>query len=191
MDWDNSFECFFCQVQATMNNISVSSPVEDIMPSLLRMCDKKEVSKYNLLTVSYSDQNFSTLKGCENYSSNPLAGMQEVSYNANIMPRGVFFPKSIIIEQRNAAGVVVRHTPFCATAGNTFKISISVPLNEPLLFLSPFAGLVKYQDDASLLGINKMNIICNIRFNLGGLFKTSNTYNYTVSLGFNGNDVFF
>ena len=30
----------FSQVQATINNVSVSSPVEDIMPSLLRMCDQ-------------------------------------------------------------------------------------------------------------------------------------------------------
>jgi hypothetical protein len=35
-----------------------------------------------------------------------------------------------------------------------------------------------------------MNIICNIRSNLGGLFKTSKTYNYAVSLGFNGASAF-
>ena len=35
-----------------------------------------------------------------------------------------------------------------------------------------------------------MNIICNIRSNLGGLFKTYKTYNYAVSLGFNGNSAF-
>ena len=71
----------FSQVQATINNVSVSSPVEDIMPSLLRMCDQKEVSKYNLLTASYLDQNFSTLEGCEAYASNPLAGMGAVNYD--------------------------------------------------------------------------------------------------------------
>ena len=58
------------------------------------------------------------------------------------------------------------------------------------MFLSPFAGLVKSQDDACLLGINNMNIICNIRSNLGGLFKTSKPYNYAVSLGFNGDSAF-
>jgi hypothetical protein len=36
-----------------------------------------------------------------------------------------------------------------------------------------------------------MNIICNIRSNLGGLFKTSNPYNYAVSLGFGGASAFF
>ncbi len=58
------------------------------------------------------------------------------------------------------------------------------------MFLSPFAGLTKSQDDACLLGINNMNIICNIRSNLGGLFKTSKPYNYAVSLGFNGASAF-
>jgi hypothetical protein len=87
-----------------------------------------------------------------------------------------------------SAGALVNTTssPVCITPGNTFKISISVRLTEPLLFLSPFSGLTKSQNDACLLGINNMNIICNIRSNLGCLFKTSKPYNYAVSLGFGG-----
>jgi hypothetical protein len=45
---------------------------------------KKEVSKYNLLTASYLDQNFSTLGGCEEFDFNPLAGMSAVNYDAII-----------------------------------------------------------------------------------------------------------
>ena len=138
------------------------------------MCDQKEVSKYNLLTASYLDENLSTLEGCETYGSNPLAGMGAVNYDATIMPRGVIVPTTIVISQMTSAGVAVSTSPICITAGNIFKISISVSLTEPLLFLSPFAGLTKSQDDACLLGINNMNIICNIRSNLGSLFKTSN-----------------
>ena len=52
--------------------------------------------------------------------------MQEVDFDATIIPRGVIVSKSIVIELKNAAGVVVSNTPFCATGGNTFKISISV-----------------------------------------------------------------
>jgi hypothetical protein len=99
----------FSQVQATINNVSVSSPVEDIMPSLLRMCDQNEVSKYNLLTASYLDQNFSTLEGCELYNSNPLAGMQEVNYDSTIMPRGVIVPTQIVIEQKTSAVFFCKH----------------------------------------------------------------------------------
>ena len=115
--------------------------------------------------------------------------MGAVSYDATIMPRGVIVP-TIVIEQKTVDGVAVSNSAVCATAGNIFKISITVSLTEPLLFLSPFAGLTKSQDDACLLGINNMNIICNIRSNLGGLFKTSNPYNYAVSLGFGGGSAF-
>jgi len=115
--------------------------------------------------------------------------MGAVNYDATIMPRGVIVP-TIVIEQKTVDGVAVSASPVCATAGNIFKISITVSLTEPLLFLSPFAGLTKSQDDACLLGINNMNIICNIRSNLGNLFKTSKTYNYAVSLGFNGDSAF-
>lgn len=183
----------FSQVQATINNVSVSSPVEDIMPSLLRLCDQKEVSKYNLTTASYLDQNFASLTGCEDYLSNPLAGMYAVGLDATVMPRGVIVPKSIVIEQSGfeADGTTAitdanKSSAFCAADGNTFKISITVSLTEPILFLSPFAGLVKSHDDACLLGINNMNIICNIRSNLGGLYKTTKNYSHSVSLGFNG-----
>ena len=89
------------------------------------------------------------------------------------MPCGVIVP-TIIIEQKTVDGVAVSASPVCATAGNIFKISITVRLTEPLLFLSPFAGLVKSQDDTCLLGINNMNIIYNSRSNLGGLFKMLN-----------------
>jgi hypothetical protein len=153
------------------------------------MCDQKEVSKYNLLTAFYLDQNFSTLEGCDLHNSNPLAGMQEVNYDATIMPRGVIVP-TIKIEQNTSAGAAVSESAVCATNGNTFKKSISVRLTEPLLFLSLFAELVKSQDDACLLGTNNMNVICNIRSNLGGLFKTAKPYNYAVSLGFNGDSAF-
>ena len=144
------------------------------MSSLLRMCDQKEVSKYNLLTASYLDQIFSTLKGCELYRFNPLAGMQEVNYDATNMPRGVIFPTKIEVKQKTSAGVAVSESAVCETDGNIFKISISVRLTEPILFLSPFAGLTKSQDDACLLGINNMNIICNIRSNLGVYSKLLN-----------------
>jgi hypothetical protein len=116
--------------------------------------------------------------------------MGAVNYDATIMPRGVIVPISITIAQMTSAGVAVSTSPSCATAGNIFKISISVFLTESLLFLSPFAGLTKSQDDAWLFGINNMNIIYNIRSNLGGLFKTSKPYNYAVSLGFNGDSAF-
>ena len=104
--------------------------------------------------------------------------MGAVNYDATIMPRGVIVPTTIVISQMTSAGVAVSTSPICITAGNIFKISITVSLTEPLLFLSPFAGLTQSQDDACLLG----NIICNIRSNLGGLFKTSKPYNYAVSL---------
>ena len=57
------------------------------------------------------------------------------------------------------------------------------PASRFIVYIS-FAGLTKTQDDARLLGINNMNIICNIRSNLGGLFKTSNPYNYAALLDF-------
>jgi hypothetical protein len=59
------------------------------------------------------------------------------------------------------------------------------------LFLSPFNGLVKSKDEACFLGINNMNIVCNITSDLGALYKTSNIgYTHTVGLGHSGGEAF-
>ena len=61
----------FSQVQASINNVSISIPTEDIMAPLLRMCDQAEVSYHNQYTASFLDQNFSTVKGLNGTTINP------------------------------------------------------------------------------------------------------------------------
>ena len=81
------FNSLFSQVQATINNVSVSTPSEDIMAPLLRLCDQKEVSKMNKSTASYIDQNYYNIEGlgsefqCNN---NPVSGLSGVAYDSTI-----------------------------------------------------------------------------------------------------------
>jgi len=156
----------FQQVQATINNVSVSVPLEDVMAPLLRLCDQKEVSKMNsTLNASYIDQNISNLIGAEAYASNPLRGMKATNYDQTIQPRGCVNPDYIYIVQYDASGVEVNKTAKSTDLTNVFIVQIQLPLTEPFLFLSPFNGLVKSKDEACFLGINNMNIVCNIKSN--------------------------
>ena len=184
------FNGLFSQVQATINNVSVSTPLQDIMAPLLRLSDQEEVSRYNQTTASYLDQNYSSLSSAYPTFANPLAGSANVPYNSNIQPRGTIFPKSIEYNQTTAGGVFVSASPSVATSGNIVTVKVTVRLTEPLLFLSPFQGLVPSSDNACMLGINNMNIVANIKSNMNTFYKSSTSYTRTVALGFNGNNAF-
>ena len=185
----------FQQVQATINNVSVSVPLSDVMGPLLRLCDQTEVSKMNSsLTASYIDQNVSELANITEFSSNPLKGMKGVDYDGVIQPRGTLYPDSITCTRTVTAGdgtTTSSENNVSTGATDTFEVRIQVTITEPFLFLSPFSGLVKSKDEACFLGINNMNIVCNINQDLGALYKTSNLdYTRTVSLGWSGGEAF-
>jgi hypothetical protein len=102
----------FSQVQATLNNVSVSSPSEDVMAPLLRMCDQEEVSKMNKSTASYIDQNYYSIEDLDdNYqcSNNPVSGLSGVGYDGTIQPNGTLAP-SITYYQYNSNGVLVNNS---------------------------------------------------------------------------------
>ena len=189
------FNSLFSQVQATVNNVSVSTPSEDIMAPLLRLCDQKEVSKMNLATASYIDQNYSSIKGfhqdffCNN---NPVGSIGSVGYESTIQPNGHLYPDIEVKQYFNGVEVVNNAPNISMNELSTFVVTVKATLVEPLLFLSPFSGLVKSKNEASLLGINNINIVANINTgNLNKFFKsTVSSPVRTVSLGVDGGNAF-
>ena len=181
----------FSQVQASINNVSVSTPTEDIMAPLLRLCDQEEVSYHNQYTASYLDQNFDTALNFTTSSINPLAGGNNLNYNGIIQPRGVIVP-TIEYYQTTDAGVFVSNSEVIATAGNILYVYVTVNITESIMFLSPFQGLVPSKNDAAMIGINNINIVANIRSNFSDLYKTaSGDYTRSVSLGQRGTTTAF
>jgi hypothetical protein len=174
----------FSQVQATINNTNISTPLDDVMAPLLRMCDQESVSKMNLTTASYIDQNYASLNDIRESPNNPLNGFYSVNYNNKIQPRGVILPKSISV-LHTAPAVSDTSLISLGIEGEQWVIGITVSLTEPLLFLSPFSGLVKANNDACFLGINNINLLCNISSNLGGIYKTTMPKSVTVTPGLN------
>jgi len=92
-----------------VNNVSVSTPSEDIMAPLLRLCDQSEVSKMNKLTACYIDQNYNYINNLhENFqcSNNPVSSITSVGYDSTIQPNGTLKP-TIVVTQTDTAGAVV------------------------------------------------------------------------------------
>jgi hypothetical protein len=187
----------FQQVQATINNVSVSVPIEDVMAPLLRLCNQRAVSRMNsTLTASLIDQNISNLENADEYLSNPLRGMKYTTMDALVQGRGCVNPYIIDIVQYASDGTTIvddneATSMISQDPANIFVVKIQVDLVEPFLFLSPFNGLVPSKDEAAFLGINNMNIVCNIKSNYYDLYKTTNSsYTHTVSLGWDGGQAF-
>jgi len=189
------FNSLFSQVQATINNVSVSTPSEDIMAPLLRLCDQKEVSKMNLATASYIDQNYASIQDLhQNYfcNNNPVGSVGSVGYDSTIQPNGHLYPEITVKQYLDGNEVNAAAPNIAFSDQTTFVVTVKATLVEPLLFLSPFSGLVKSKNEAALLGINNINIVANI--NTGNLNKflksTVNSPVRSVSLGISGGNAF-
>ena len=181
----------FTTTQATINNVSVSTNLQDVLPMLMRMNDRRVLSKYNSMTPSLPDAQWGEYRNAPGTNANPLASYNNTSYDEAYEPRGSFALDFLQID-RYVAGVYTDASPISTGANNTWVISIRVSLTEPFLALSPF---VNCEPDAAagLVGVNNMSMVLNIDNSCKRLFSTANNsvvgnalvgYIQNIQLGF-------
>ena len=88
----------FTTVQTTINNVSVSTNLQDVLPMLMRMSDNRVLSRYNSMTPSLPDCAWGQYSNAPGTNSNPLASYNNSSYDESFEPRGAFKLDAIIIE---------------------------------------------------------------------------------------------
>jgi hypothetical protein len=169
---------------AQINNTSVSVNLQDILPSLLRMNNSRELYRFNSTTPSLPDQAYARYAQALAASNNPLAGYSNASYDVDQVPRGAH-PASIVIK-RYAGGVYQDASPIAQADTDTFEIEFSTVVAEPL-FLSPFIFGDPEYNQQGLLGINNMTFTFNIDATCKRLFSTANEYITGISLGTTAN----
>lgn len=130
--------------QATINNNTVSVNMQDVLPFMLRLHDKRELSKYNGMTANYRNGYFE-YADAYGANNNPLGGFNDSADN-DLMPRGSFPFNSY------ADGGAV---------GSVRTVIFEYTCTEPLM-LSPFTFLQKYDSCGSIYGITNMNIVLNL-----------------------------
>jgi hypothetical protein len=163
----------FTTTQATINNVSVSTNLQDVLPMLMRMNDKRMLSRYNSLTPSLPDCAYGEYKNAPATNNNPLASYNNNSYDEDYMPRGAYALDFIQID-RYVSGVYTDHSPISTSAStNTWKIFIKVTLTEPFLALSPFINC-EPENSAGLVGVNNMSMVLNVDSSCRRLFSTAN-----------------
>ena len=150
----------FTTTQTTINNVSVSTNLQDVLPMLMRMNDKRVLSRYNSLTPSLPDSAWGEYKSAPGSNNNPLASYNNNSYDEDYMPRGAFALDFLQIDHY-IAGVYTDHSPISTATTDTWKIYIKVSLTEPFLALSPFINC-EPQNNAGLVGVNNMSMVLNV-----------------------------
>ena len=175
-------------LSSQINNTNVSETISDILPQLLRMNDSRELYAWNSGTPTLPDQAYANYADGVAATNSPLAGFSTSSYDLCQIPRGAFPPVSCVLTQYTAAGVaVVTPTPaVIALAGNYVIAQLIYDLIEPV-FLSPFIFSNPEYNLGGLVGINTLNLVCQL--NTGQrMWRSGSGYTSTVGLGtYNGN----
>lgn len=130
---------------ATINNNTVSINMRDVLPSILRMNDKRQLARYNGMTPVMYDtyRNYQDAVGAMN---NVLSGFENVADN-DLYNRGTWVLDSI---SGNSQG-----------DGSTAKSVVCVfTVYEPVL-LSPFIYADPASNNQALYGIQNLNFVFN------------------------------
>jgi len=159
-------------VQATINNVSVSTNLQDVLPMLMVMSDRKVLSRYNSLTPSLRDAHWGEYKDAPATNANPLASYNNSSYDEAFEPRGAFSLDFLQID-RYQGGVFQDNSPVSLATTNVFKIFLTVSLTEPFLALSPFVNC-EPEMSAGLVGVNNMSMVLNIDSGCRRVLSTAN-----------------
>ena len=162
----------FTTIQSTINNVSISTNLQDVLPMLMRMNDNEVLSRYNSMTPSLPDCAYGEYKSAPGANNNPLADYSTNSYDEDLSARGAFGLDVLQIDQYTAGNVFVSNSAVIATNGNYLVISIRATLTEPFLALSPFINCEPSQS-AGLVGVNNMSMVLNVDSSCKRLFSTA------------------
>jgi hypothetical protein len=174
------FNSLLTTATAQINNTTCSVNLQDVLPSLLRMNDSRELYRFNSTTPSLPDQAYGNYADGVLANNNPLASYNTASYDIDQVPRGAF-PVVVAIDHY-VAGVLEDHSPISTALSDTWVITVQTVVSEPL-FLSPFIFGNPEFNCQGLLGINNMTFTLNIDATCKRLFSSANKYIKTIALG--------
>ena len=173
-------QSLFTTIQATINNTSTSTNLQDILPMITRMYDRRVLSRYNSMTPSLCDA--LTANYSDGYGSlgNPLGSYNNQTVDEDYTPRGSYPVKFWGYQFNNGE---LAQAPFTnvVAVGDIYKLYFSVNVTEPFLALSPFINC-QPSNQAGLIGINSISMVANIDSSCKRFFSGSRCVS-SVALG--------
>lgn len=162
-----------------INNTTCSINMKDVLPSIMRMNDSRELYRWNSTTPSLPDQAYGVYSDALATNNNPLAGYGNASYDLDQAPRGGF-PLQVVrwyingIVQNAGTGQDPVVPVGTATAGDVIAVVLSTVVSEPI-FLSPFIYGNPEYNQQGFLGINNMAFTFNVDSTASRLLSASAT----------------
>lgn len=170
----------FSTATAQINNTTCSINTQDVLPSLMRMNDSRELYRYNSMTPVLPDQAYGKYADGVGANNNPLGDFAQASYDVDQVPRGCF-PVSYSVVHTKAAGGTDALLVSTDVA-DTWKIVVSAVICEPIV-LSPFIFGNPEFNQQGFLGINNMTFTFNIDATAKRVWSSANPYITNISLG--------
>jgi hypothetical protein len=162
-----------CSVMtATINNNSVSINMRDVLASMLRFNDRRELQRYNGYTpVAYDTvQNYADTLGANN---NPNGSWVNTSDN-DLSPRG-----SWVLDGISSTTNFAAPTAPVVSTGAAQTVYVQFTVSEPLL-LSPFIFAHPKSNNQGFYGIQNMNFVFNIADGKR-VWRSANAYGQTCT----------
>ena len=172
----------FTTCSSQINNTNVSCNLQDVLPSILRLNNNRELYRYNGMCPVLPDQSYKRFVDGINTTNNPLGDYQDQSYDGDLLPRGSYPIQNLTLVHNITAGGQDA-SPVSTDVADTFVITGFVNVTEPLLGLSPFIYGEPEYNKQGLVGINAMSFVFNIDSSCKRFWSTANPYTYNVSLG--------
>jgi len=160
---------------ATINNNSVSVNIRDVLPSILRFNDSRELQRYNGYTPTMWDtlQNYSD---GVNSNGNVLGAFQNAN-DMDLIPRGSWVLDAVGTALTSSGAVTPGVLPI---TGGAVPFYVQFTVTEPLL-LSPFIFADPKCNNQAMYGIQNMNFVFNIG-DASRVWRTANSYISSVSV---------
>lgn len=166
----------FTTTQCTINNCSISTNTQDVLPMLMRMNDNRQLSRYNSMTPSMPDCAYGQYRSGVGSNNNPLASYTNNGYDIDFMPRGAYPVTVSVLHQIFGGGTDA--SVISTSVQDTWVITIKGQFTEPFLALSPWINSMP-SNQAGLVGVNNMSWVLNIDGSCKRLFSTANTQIFT------------
>jgi hypothetical protein len=175
----DALQCFplqslFTNYSVMINNTSVTTNIQDILPQVTQMYDKRQLTRYNSTTPSLPDNSTGLYISSTNTNNNPLASVDTMSYDSDFSPRGAFKLRGLF--PARFVGGVYQDNSLVSTgvANETWRVYVFVTVCEPCLALSPFVD-INADNSSGLLGVNTITMTCNVDATCKRLWSSANT----------------
>lgn len=167
-------QSLFTNYSVMINNTSITSNLQDILPQIMQMYDKRTLTRYNSTTPALPDNTFGMYSAGVGTNNNPLGSAYDISYDTNFAPRGSFQLRGLF--PARFVGGVYQDNSLVSTgvANETWKVYVFATVCEAVLCLSPFVDL-NADNSSGLLGVNTITMTCNIDTTCKRLWSTANT----------------